>query len=58
MLQQGDGKINVITLSLTKHQIDRIAISIYGYMDFGTGSSAAVPNFVRRPPFFAPALCW
>ena len=58
MIQQGDGKINVITLSLTKHQIDRIAISIYGYMDFGTGSSAAVPNFVRRPPFFAHALCW
>ena len=44
--------------SLTKHQIDRIAISIYGYMDFGTGYSAAVPNFVSRPPFFAPALCW
>lgn len=58
MLQQEDGKINVIVLFLTKYQIDRMAISIYGYMDFRTGSSAAVPNLVKRPSFFAPALCW
>ena len=31
---------------------------IYGCMDFGTGSSPAVPDLVWRPPFFAPALCW
>ena len=58
MLQYRDGKIDVIALSFTEHQIDRIAISVYGCMDFGTGSPAAVPDFVWRPPFFAPALCW
>ena len=58
MFQYRDGKIDVIALSFTKHQIDRIAISVYGCMDFGTGSSPAVPDFVWRPPFFAPALCW
>ena len=58
MLQYRDGKIDVITLSFTKHQIDRTAISVYGCMDFGTGSPAAVSDFVWRPPFFAPALCW
>lgn len=58
MSQYRDGVIDVITLSFAKHQIDRIAISVYGCMDFGTGPSPAVPDLVWRPPFFAPALCW
>ena len=56
MLQYRDCKIDVITLSFTKHQTDRTAISIYGCMDFGTGSPAAVSDFVWRP-LFLPRCC-
>lgn len=58
ILQYRDGEIDFITLSFAKHQIDRIAISVCGRMDFGTGSSPTVPGPVWRPPFFALALYW
>lgn len=51
VFQDWDGKIDVTTLSFAKHQIDRIAVSVYGRMDFGTGTSPAVSDFVWRPPF-------
>ena len=58
MIQYRYGKIDVIALPFAEHKIYRTAISVYGCMDFGTGTSTAVPDFVWRPPFFAPALCW
>ena len=51
MLQYWYGKINVTSLSFTKHQTDRIAIGVYGCMDFETSSSPAVPDFVWSPLF-------
>ena len=51
MLQYWHGEIDVTSLSFTKHQTDRIAIGIYGCMNFGTGPSPAVPDFVWRTPF-------
>ena len=56
VLQYRDGEIDVITLSFTKHQIYRIAICVYRCMDFGAGTSPAVPDLVWRP-LFLPQHC-
>ena len=58
MLQQRDCVIDIITLPFTDHKIHRIPIGIYYCMDFGTGSSTAMSDFIWEPPFLAPALCW
>ena len=58
MLQYGYCVIDVISLPLAKRHIHRISVSVYCCVDFGTGSSPAVSDFIWRPPFFAPALCW
>ena len=57
MLQYRDDQIDVITLSFTKHRVDRIVISVYGRVDFGTGTFLAVSDLVWSP-LFALALCW
>ena len=57
MLQQGYRKINIIALSLADHNKKRISIGIYRCMDFCTGSSTTMSNFIGLPPFGAPALC-
>lgn len=58
MIQQRYCIIDIITLPFAGHKIPRIPIGIYYCMDFGTGSSTAMSNFVREPPFLALALCW
>ena len=54
MLQHRDGEIDVITRPYTKHQVDRVAISVYGCMDLGSGSPAPVSDSVWRLPFLPP----
>ena len=58
MIQQRDCVIDIITLPFTDHKIHRIPIGIYYCMDFGTGSSTAISDFICEPLFLAPALCW
>lgn len=58
LLQHRNCKIDVIALPFTQHKIYEIPIGVYNCMDFGACSLAAVSDFVCRPPFFAPALCW
>lgn len=57
MLQQRNRKINIVALSFADHDKNGIPIGIYCRMDFGAGSSTAMSDFIRRPPFLAPALC-
>lgn len=51
MFQYRDRIIDIITLPFTEHDIKRIAICIYGSMDLGARSAAAVSDLVRRPIF-------
>lgn len=46
MFQYGNREIDVITLPFTEHYIHRISICVYCRMDFGTGTSPAVSDFV------------
>ena len=51
MLQHRNGVIDIIALSFAEHDIQRIAIGIYGRMDFSAGTSPAVSNLIGRPLF-------
>lgn len=53
MFQYQNGKIYIIPLSFTNHEIYRITISIYYSMDFCTDTTTTMPYFVWSPPFFS-----